>query len=320
MTDDDHLGTAARLKTHLDNQADGNSTPSSSAPFVDDLDHRDVVQFLSQHWDPDLLDDDDRLEARDLPRRFEATQLGGDLAARHRAATAQEAIADGDSEKLAHLVGERDPSGSFSASQLLLKIQDRMSTQGYLGLFCGSTDGGKTATALTTAEIGLRSDPDLTLATNVDPLNWGDPDLDDRTHYVDSTSDLLDHADDFDDSIVLLDEMSTEANAQTSNYDVVEHFYRCITWKAKFGFRILAIAHRVDGKDVAPSIREHADDYIVQERERHRDAPDDYLAHFYGERDDSDGSVSDHRFTLGDVPLPAATYDPDAHATFALAE
>jgi hypothetical protein len=191
-----------------------------------------------------------------------------------------------------------------------------MRRDGYLGVFVGSTDGGKTNSALMCAGLHLRDNADAVLATNVEELDWREESLNERTFYIEAKSDLLDLASEYEDVVVVLDEMSQIANAQTSNYEVNDEFYSVITEKSKDGLRLFIIGHRESGLDIAPAIREHVTHFIVQEREQHDLHEDVYRAHFYNAV--GEDGPEDKQFTLDPVPEVAASYDPDEKATFDL--
>lgn len=308
----DRLGTGARLRRLIEETADGALTPHDHTGVVDEREERDALSWLAAEYDHAEFDED-------MPLDFFDTATGAQLLAHYRTDRATRDLDTGNSSALGFHVGERSGSSSFSTSKQLLKVLQRLRVQGYLGLFCGSTDGGKTNTALLMAELAMRDDPDLHLATNIDPLEWSDADLDDRTHFVDSTSSLVSVCEDHEDVVAVLDELSTEMNATTQNYDVVDGFYSVVTWKSKYGLRIIGIAHRVDGYDMHPALREHADDFIKQQRDRRHGEPDEYAAEFFDRRLD-DGDLAELKMKLSDIPETSARYDPDATATFDVSE
>jgi hypothetical protein len=314
---DEKLGTSARLRTVVDQESKDGQEPSSFAGVVDDDLDRSVLSWLEEQYTHDWFRSDGRPDElqKDAPRRLVDSDIGKELVSSRQSDAAADATREGNSSRLAYLTGESDPQPSFRTSRQLLQVLRRLRKEGYLGLFCGSTDGGKTNTGLYLSELAMIDDPDLHLATNIKPLDWPDPDLDRRTHFVGSTSSLRDCAESHDQLVVLLDELSTRMNAQTKNYETVDSFYPIITAKSKLSLRIIAIAHRKDGKDVAPSIREHADDFITQNRDRRQGQPDDYSATFYDGRLD-DGSLVDPVLELPEIPETAAAYDPDEAAPF----
>ena len=256
----------------------------------------------------------DRFGDGTLPPTFEQTQYCHDLVGAHGSPIAARAVRDGNLSVLSWLTGLTRRDSDFSGAELYSKLVHRFRRDGYCQVFVGSTDGGKTNTALLGAGLHLRDQPDAQLATNVTTLEWEDPELQQRTHVVETRTELEAVADRYDDVVAVLDELSQQANAQTKNYEVNDQFYPIMTYKSKLGLRLVLIFHREDGRDAAPAIREHATDFVVQRREADDLGDDSYHAEFYEEV--ADGEPSGHRWTLRNLPAVSASYDPDETATF----
>ncbi|WP_049972552.1 hypothetical protein [Haladaptatus cibarius] len=253
-----------------------------------------------------------------LPSTFEQTKYCQNLVAAHGSPTASRAVREGNLAVLSWLTGLTHRNADFSSAQLFSKIVHHLRRPGYLGTFAGGTDGGKTNSALVSAGLHLRDQPDAVLATNITSLKWEESSLNERTYSVESRSELEAVADRHEDVVAILDEMSTQANAQTQNYEVNDSFYHIVTFKSKLGLRMFVIGHRESGHDIAPAIREHSTHFIRQVRDA-RDLEDDvYSAEFYDGIEE--GEPFGHQFTLKPMPPVAASYDPDETATFKITE
>lgn len=257
-------------------------------------------------------------ENGDLPATFEQSKYCQRLVAAHGSALAQTAVRDGSLPVLSWLTGLTHRDTDFSTAQLLQSLLAGLRRPGWMSIFAGSTDGGKTNTSLLLAGLALRDDPDMRLLTNISTLDWHEPGLNSRTHFVENLSELRDLADSDTPDFVLLDEMSTQANAATANYEVNSELYPLITAKSKLNLRLVLIGHRKDGKDIAPSLQAHAT-YFIKQLRKTRDLENDlYCAEFYDAV--RDGEPVDHNFTLEPVPAVSAFYDPDETAVFHLTQ
>jgi hypothetical protein len=307
---------AAEYREVAEDRLTDNRATYPLAPFLDEPALSRYIWFKQRYQRIRELDQDEA--DGDLPSTFEQTAYCEKLVAAHGAPIAARAVKRGNVALLSWLTGLTQRDADFSAAQLFSKMVHHLRRDGYMAVFVGSTDGGKTNSALVCAGLYLRDDPDAILATNITELDWREESLNARTHHVESKSDVLELAEQYEDVVVVLDEMSTEANAQTSNYDVNDAFYDLVTFKSKYGLRLFVIGHRESGYDIAPAIREHATHFVVQERERHDLDDDVFSAHFYNEVDADRGGAVDHRFSLEPVPSVDASYDPDETATFEL--
>lgn len=254
----------------------------------------------------------------ELPRTFEQTQYCENLVAAHGSPVAARAVEKGNIAMLSWLRGLTHRDTDFGAAELFSKTVHHLRRDGYMALFVGSTDAGKTNTAILLCALYLRDNPDAHLIANLRDLEFGDDALDRRVHYADSTSEVVELAREYENTIALLDEMSTAANAQTNNYEVNENLAPLLTAKAKLGLRIIGIGHREDGRDLAPTVRQHTTHFVKQLRVHHDLDDDEYQAEFYREHDED--SFRDHVFTLKPIPPVSASYDPDEEQSFAVDE
>ena len=287
----------------------GNLRTYPLAPFLEDSALKRYVYFKNRYQSLKELDGDG-----DLPATFEQTSYCQQMVAAHGSARAARAVRRGQLPVLSFLTGLTHRGGDFSSAQQLQQLLNSLRRDGFLATFLGNTDGGKTNTALLMAGLAMRDNPEMQLATNVTTVEWQSPELQQRTHEVESKSELLALVENHEDVIAVLDEMSTQANAQTNNYEVNSEFYEVITFKSKYGLRLICIGHRDDGHDIAPAIREHSTYIVRQVRETDDYGDDEYHAELYGSVED--GELVDHEMTLENVPQVRAAYDPDETATF----
>lgn len=285
------------------------------APFLDGQPLHRYVYYKNQY--PRLKRINSGVDMLDLPPTFEQTAYCERLIAAHGSMAAARAVQQGSLHTLAFLSGMTRQEIDFSIAQVLTRLLDEMSRPGWMATFAGATDAGKTNTALVLAGLCIRHLENALLATNIDPLQWSEHHLNNRTRFVTSTSDLGDLARNHEGPVfAVLDELSTQANAQTSNYEVNESFYPLVTAKSKLDLRFILIGHREDGYDLAPAIREHSRYFIKQVREIDPVNDDYYRAEFYDGI--ADGEPVGHSFDLEPVPPVAAEYDPDDLASFEL--
>ncbi|SFR85789.1 hypothetical protein SAMN05216559_0136 [Halomicrobium zhouii] len=283
----------------------GNLRTYPLAPFLEGRQLKRYVYYKNRYDQIREIVGTDR-----LPSTFEQSAYCQQMVAAHGSSLASRAVREGWLPLLSYLTGLTHRESDFSTAQLLQHLLADMRRDGWLSTFVGSTDGGKTNSALLLAGLAMRDDPEMHLATNIDPVEWHDHDLNDRTHTnVTTRSGLEELIERYDDLFVILDEMSTQANAQTSNYDVNEHLYPLITHKSKYGLRMVIIGHRESGYDIAPPIREHSTYFVRQVREERDRGEDVYSAEFYESIED--GELVEESFTLKPVPEVQAYYDPD---------
>ena len=285
------------------------------APYLDGAALRRYCHYKRRY--SSILERDREVGDGDLPPRFERTQYCKNLVAVHGSPLAARAVREGWIAALSFITGLTNRTVDFSTAQLLSKLLHHLRRDGYMATFVGSTDAGKTATALLLAALHLRDNPDAHLVCNLEEIEWPDPSMNDRTHFAETPGGVKGVAEEYEDVMAVLDELSSEANAQTSSYDVNEHLYPLITAKAKLGLRIVGIGHREDGFDIAPPLRENSDHFVQQEREQHDLGEDVYRAHFWNEL--SEGDFESKAFTLDPVPKPDVHYDPDEAQSFTVA-
>ncbi len=310
--------TAAEFREVSEGKLTSNRRTLPLAPFLQGAPLQRYVWY-KQHYQQirdHHAEVDDDVDVS-LPPTFEDTRYCKRLIERYGSELATWAVREGHLATLNYLSGLTSRETDVSSLQAFVRVVERMRTDGYLGQFVGDTDGGKTMTALAMAELGLRDDDELVLATNVTSLVWQDDWLQERTEFVEAKSELRAVLDEHEKVVVVLDELSTVLDGQTNSYAANEQMYPLITGKAKDGARYILIGHRKDGKDIIKSVREHADDFIVQHRERRRGDDDVYSAEFFDRLDDDAGAV-DLKFPLGHVPPITGTYEPDEKSTFDL--
>lgn len=281
------------------------------APYLEGEPLRRYVKLKNLY--PKIRKRDQRKGDATLPGSFENTKYCKRLVAAHGSEAAAKAVRTGDLSTLSYFTGLTQQSTNFSTAQQLTELLNLTRQEGYLAVFVGDTNAGKTNTALLKASLTLLDNPEMQFVTNLKTVEWNKENLNKRTHFVDKRSELDELAEQHEDLFVVLDEMSKEANAQTSNYEVNEHLYPLITHKSKRGLRLVIVGHRSSGNDIAPAIREHATHFVTQNREVNLDEKI-YTASFFGAI--VDGEPEDHKFDLSPIPKVAATYDPDEETSF----
>lgn len=264
----------------------------------------------------------DRDLGGNLPRRFEATEYCQRLVEVHGSIEAARAVKYGYLEELSYMTGLTHREVAMSEARTLVRLLSEMRRDGFLGLFVGDTDNGKTNTALWFALLCLLDqialEVDVVLATNVTTLEWSIPQLTERTVFINTKSELEALCQDHEKVICVLDELEIEANAQTNNYEVNDQFMNVLTFKSKYGLVLFPIFHRDDGMGAAPVIRKHATYFLKQEREERDLEADEYAVTFYNEHDPETG-FSDEQYRLPVPPLqPDGDYDPDEEAEFSI--
>ncbi|WP_436924741.1 hypothetical protein [Halosimplex amylolyticum] len=304
---------AAEFREVAEGRLTENNRVYPLAPFLEGRPLAEYVHHKRRY--SRYLEIDEQVDSEtDLPPTFEQTQKCRDLIAAHGSPIAARAVQNGNLALLSWLSGLTRRESDFSSAQVFSHLVRDLRRAGYLGVFLGMTDGGKTNSALVGAGLHLRDQPDAILATNVTTLEWEEPGLNDRTYTVETRTELEELCHEFPDVVAVLDEMSTQANAQTHSHEVNSEFYPLVTFKSKLGLRLFVIGHREDGYDIAPPIREHADHIIVQNAEELDLDDTRYSAEFY--RDLVDGEPDDQAYTLDPVPPIAGSYEPDEQAEF----
>ncbi|PSQ31648.1 hypothetical protein BRD16_01685 [Halobacteriales archaeon SW_6_65_46] len=255
------------------------------------------------------------LRTPDLPPAFEMTDYCSNLVAGHGSRVARKAVAQGQLAELAFFSGVTRKEVSFGMVEQFARLLSHLDRDGYMSVLLGQTNSGKTNFATLNAALYLRTTPDAHLVSNL-RVSWGVENLDARTHYAETTKEVLSIVDDVPESITILDEMSTSANAATDNYDVVDSLYPVITDKSKLSTRLVVIGHREDLGDLAPSVHEHARHIVVTERVEQELEDDEFAAAFYRDADALEDSSAE--FRVPDVPPVSANYDPDQKQDFEL--
>lgn len=259
-----------------------------------------------------------------LPPKFEQTTICDRLLRVHAGEAAAEAVRTGNVAVLSFLTGLTNREVPLSKARTLMRLIAEMRREGFLGLFVGDTNNGKTNSALWLSLLFLIDQislgVDVVLATNVTTLDWAEADLQERTVFVQSKSELEEVCQEHEKVVAVLDELELEANATTNNYEVNDSFGRVLTFKSKYGLILFPIFHRTDGLGAAPVIREHASYFLKQVREEHDLEADEYAVEFYREHD-SDRGFTDPAFEVPVPPLePDGSYDPDEQAEFSISD
>lgn len=257
---------------------------------------------------------------KELPPTFEQTQYCEVLVAKHAARIAQVAVKNGNTALLSYLTGLTNREVPLSEARTLMRLITEMRRDGFMSLFVGDTDNGKTNTALWLSLLYLLDQvslgKDVVLATNITSLEWDEPELNERTVPVHTKSALEAICQEHEKVIAVLDELEIEANATTSNYEVNEHFGNILTFKSKFGLVLFPIFHRTDGFGAAPVIRNHATYFLEQIRDEQDLGEDEYRVKFYTEHDEELGFQKE-QYELPVPPLqPDGDYNPDEQAEF----
>lgn len=309
---------AAELREVSEGRLTDNGLTYPLAPFLDGDALRRYVRYKRLY--PRIVEVDRTHGDGELPHQFEATAYCKRLVETHGSIEAARAVKHGYLEQLSYMTGLTHRETAISEARTLVRLLSEMRRDGFLGLFVGDTDNGKTNTALWFSLLALLDqlslDVDVVLATNVTTLEWSIPQLTERTHYVECRSDLEALCEDHEKVIAVLDELELEANAQVNNYEVNNEFMNVLTFKSKYGLVLFPIFHRTDGMGAAPVIREHATYFLEQERIEHDLEDDEYQVTFFNEHDPDTGPVDD-QYQLPVPPLqPDGDYDPDEQATF----
>lgn len=256
----------------------------------------------------------------DLPATFEETTLCQRMLSVHAGEAASEAVRKGNVAVLSFLTGLTNREVPLSQARTLMRLIGEMRREGFLGLFVGDTNHGKTNTALWLALLFMLDQMSLgtevAIATNVQSLEWAEPTLEERTVKVSTRSELEEVCHEYEKVVAVLDELELEANATTNNYAVNDDFANVLTFKSKYGLILFPIFHRTDGMGAAPVIREHASYFLRQCREEHDLEDDEYSVEFYEEHSADDG-FDNLAYEVPVPPLqPDGRYNPDEEAEF----
>ncbi|WP_139173519.1 hypothetical protein [Natrialba sp. SSL1] len=255
-----------------------------------------------------------------FPATFEETDLCQQMLHVHAGEAASLAVRTGNVAVLSFLTGLTHREVDLSQARTLIRLLSEMRRDGFMGIFTGHTDNGKTNTALWLSLLLLldllSQDVDVVLATNVRSLTWQEAVLQDRTHYVGTRSELEELCQQHEKVVCVLDELEIEANATTNNYAVNDEFANVMTFKSKYGLVLFPIFHRPDGKGAAPLIRQHASYFLQQIREEEDLEDDEYRVEFHREYDEDLGATN----LAYEVPVPPiqpdGSYNPDEEAQF----
>ncbi len=307
---DPALPAAEYREVQEDRLTDNRRSHPYSAFFAGDALER--YHLLKENYDSSLHSE--------LPPTFEQTDLCQRMIRVHAGEAAAEAIRTGNVSVLSFMTGLTNKEVALSEARTMVRLLSEMRRDGFMGLFVGDTDNGKTNTALWLALLFLLDqislDVDCVLATNIDTLEWSIAQLNERTEYVDTRSELEAVCEEHEKVVTVLDELEMEANATVNNYEVNSEFGNILTFKSKYGLVLFPIFHRTDGLGAAPLFREHATYFLSQEREEHDLEDDHYHVRFF-EDHEADSGFSNEVY---DLPVPTlqpdGDYDPDEPASF----
>ncbi|MEY7852275.1 hypothetical protein AB7C87_24090 [Natrarchaeobius sp. A-rgal3] len=287
------------------------------APFLEDDALRRYVRYKRLY---PRIRELDREHGGDIPRKFEQTAYCKRLVRTHGSIEAARAVKHGYLEELSYFTGLTNKEVALSEARTLVRLLSEMRRDGFMGLFVGDTDNGKTNTALWFALLFLLDqlalEVDVALATNIDTLEWANPQLQERTEFIETKSELEAVCERHEKVVTVLDELEIEANATVNNYEVNAEFGNVLTFKSKYGLVLFPIFHRTDGLGAAPLFREHASYFLRQQREENDLEADHYHVRFFEDHDPDDGFSNE----IYDLPVPTiqpdGDYDPDEPASF----
>lgn len=232
MTDtDENLLTAAKLFEQTRGDLDGGAQLHDHAGLVEDQDHRGNLSFLKSMDVPDSL-------LQEVEKNL-ATE------------TAANALAEGQTMRLSHLVGvteqQLDGSSIRLANQINSQLENNAAPAFVLG--AGNPNTGKTNLMVLLAEIRKAASDDLVVLSNVRSLELTD-------HVVTSAQDLTKTLIELRDTpkFVLIDEGSTHFDARTYRREIAQQFTPLAKRFAKLDVDVFgAIGHT--GKDIHPEVK-----------------------------------------------------------------
>jgi len=158
---------AAEFREVAEGRLTENNRVYPLAPFLHGRALRRYVHY-KRRYDKILRVNEDH--DADLPATFEQTQYCRNLIGAHGSPVAAAAVRNGNLAVLSWLSGLTRRKSDFSSGQVFSQLVRELRRPGYLGVFLGMTDGGKTNSALVGAGLHLRDEPDAILATNVTTL------------------------------------------------------------------------------------------------------------------------------------------------------
>jgi hypothetical protein len=238
---DEHLLTAAKLHEQIRGDLDGGAAANllhDHAGLVEDETHRNSLSFL------------DSLGADFAGDRFAETELGQITGSKLVTDEATDAVHQGNSSLLSHLVGVTEQDLEASSITLPARILEHLDNDGALTtiLAAGDPNSGKTNTMWLLAELARAKWDDLLVISNAraDAVNER------VTSAHDLAVCLLENRDV--PKMVVIDEGSTHFDARTNSYEVSSQWSPLLKRMSKLGVEVCGVIGHT-GKDVDPEVK-----------------------------------------------------------------
>ncbi len=236
---DEHLLTAAKLSEQIRGDLDGGADLlHDHAGLIGDSDDRSVMSFL------------DSLGSEFDRARFSETSLGEIVASKTVTDGATEAVQNGNSSLLSHLVGVTEQDLNASSITLPARLLDRLDNDGALTtvLAAGDPNSGKTNTMWLLSELARAKWENLLVISNA----RADA-VDERvTSAHDLAVRLLENREV--PKMVVIDEGSTHFDARTNSYEVSSQWSPMLKRMSKLGVEVCGVIGHT-GKDVDPEVK-----------------------------------------------------------------
>ncbi|MHB9287408.1 hypothetical protein ACKVMT_10275 [Halobacteriales archaeon Cl-PHB] len=244
MTDvNEQALTAAKLREQVRGDLQGGESMHSFAGLLGDTDHATALSFVE-----DAVDGADDLDAAN----FRETELGRVVSRQVATDAADRAIADGDLDLMAHLVGVTEADLTADNLRVPVMLTEQLENNGAPAFITGSgnPETGKTNTLFLLVDLyDLSLEDDLLVLSNV--RSWERSDI-----HVASAHDLavklLEHRDR--PKAVAIDEGSTHFDARTHRREVATQFTPLAKRFAKIGVDVFGTSIHT-GKDAHPEVK-----------------------------------------------------------------
>lgn len=238
---DEHLLTAAKLMERKRGELSGHIDLHPHAGEVtDDLDRTALSFVETVVLETDVVDD----------LRFEDTDLGAQVTNKFRADAVADALRNGNSELLAHLVGVTEKelqADSLSLHARLNNLLDNNDAPAFV-LGAGNPETGKTNLVLLMAQLRSYAHDDYIIISNTD-CTMTDVRV---TSAHELAVSLLEYRDT--PKFVLIDEASTHFDARTFSYELAQQFTPLAKRFAKLDVDVFASTIHT-GKDAHPEVK-----------------------------------------------------------------
>lgn len=305
---------AAESREVLEGRLTQNKLTYPLAPLLEGEDLQRYL-FICNHWDA-LRD-----RAEGLPGDPHRSRYVKEfLSPQHAGEAYQYAIDNGSPELLNYLNGLTNRESGMSVVRRLVRLQQRLRTDGYMVSFAGATDAGKTNLALLMAELAMLDNPEMHLITNMTSLR-NHPE--ERTHVIENYHEMEYLVSEFDrEWIIALDELSSHASGYATDRSDVEEYMRPFSRAlAKYSARLINIGHQ---GDIHPTLREFSKDFVMMKRDIETSRPDPerdtYTAEFYAGVSDDGREPEDLRFKIPEVPQVGWSYSPNEQCRWSFEE